>query len=568
MTKNSTILSAILAFALVLRLWGIGFGLPGVYHPDEERIVHHALAFGLGDLNPHYFNYPSLPMYLLFFEYGAFYAFGRLVGVFAGVADLQALFFTDPTAFYLIGRATGAILGTLTVLLAYLLGKKAYGRPAGHAAGSILAVTFLHAENAHYIATDIWLTFFIAAAFLPILEILRGGERKAYIWAGFLAGLGAASKYNAATLALPIFLAHWWNPRAPGNRWRRIRDGRLWLAASCMLLAFFIGSPYCFLDFPKFWEDFRFISEHMKRGVYDTGGGRHWLDYLFLFFRDPMNSAPARWNTLGLFYLGGTAWGLITGRKKEWLLLVYPALYFLMIGSWGKCNPRYLIPVFPALAVLSGGALVALWRRASSRPLFRIACPLGCLLLAISPVLNISLNDSMLSRTDTREEARRWIEENISPGEKIALEWDNNATVQLQETAAGIQDKIRAYQEGRAATIHHPAEQMAAVHQMRLAAGRGKAYNIVRIGAVEGLSLLPEGYDLAELRGRGAQYLVISSEVYSWFQGEKGRRKYPVHAAFYDTLFSEYTPIQVFAPENQPGPTIFIYKLTPFEPSI
>jgi 4-amino-4-deoxy-L-arabinose transferase-like glycosyltransferase len=554
------LLIAILVVALGLRIWGIGFGLPGVYHPDEERIVHHALAFGMGDLNPHYFNYPSLSMYFLFFEYGAFYALGRLFGLFAGVPDFQGMFFRDPTAFYLIGRATNAVWGTASVLFVYLLGKKAYNGFAGLAAAGMLAITYLHSESSHYISTDILLTFFIAAAFLPLLEILRRGETRDYLWAGILAGLGAASKYNAATLALPIFLAHWWSPASPPPRIARLRDGKLWLAAGCMLFAFFVGSPYCFLDFSKFWADFRFISEHMQKGVYSTGGGRHWIDYLMLFIRDRMVAAPAKWNTLGLIYLGGAVWALIAGRKKEWLLLTYPLLYFLMIGSWGKSNARYLIPVFPTLAVLSGGALSALWNRPSHRLFIRVTLPAAGLFLAVIPIRNIVLNDAMLSRTDTREEARGWIEVNIPAGSKIAIEWDNNATVQLRETSSAIEEKVRAYREGRASTIHHPAEQMAEVHRMRLMAGVGGGYEIVRIGEVEGLTLSPRGYDLAELKVKGVEYLVVSSEVYSWFRGGGGREKYPVHAKFYDNL-SRMPPLKVFEPTHQPGPVIKIYRL-------
>ncbi len=559
--KTKTILLiGILALALALRLWGIGFGLPGVYHPDEERIVHHALAFGMGDLNPHYFNYPSLPMYLLFLEYGAFYVLGRILGLFSTVADFQILFFNDPTAFYLIGRATNAVWGTVTVLLVYLLGKKAYGLSAGLASAGLLAVTYLHVESSHYIATDVLLTLFITAAFLPILGILSRGERRDYLWAGILGGLGAASKYNAATLVLPILLAHWWGPASPTSRIARLRDGKLWLAAGCMLVAFFVGSPYCFLDFSKFWADFRFISEHMQKGVYSTGGGRHWGDYLRLFFLDPLIAVPAKWSLLGWFYLLGAAWGLIAGKKKGWLLLIYPAVYFLMIGSWGKTNARYLIPVFPALAVLSGGALADLRRRLQNRGGLRVALSLTGLVFVLSAIRNISLNDRMLSRADTREEARRWIESNIPAGSVIALEWDNNATVQLRETREEIAEKAKAYEEGRASTIHHPSKQMAVVHRMRLLAGKGRGYRIIRIGEVDGLTLVPKGYDIDQLRRQGVDYLIISSEIYSWFPGRGGREKYPVHAHFYATL-SQISPIKVFEPKEQPGPIVKIFKL-------
>jgi hypothetical protein len=39
---------AMLAFAFGLRVWGIGFGLPYIYHPDEPTYVSQALNLGAG----------------------------------------------------------------------------------------------------------------------------------------------------------------------------------------------------------------------------------------------------------------------------------------------------------------------------------------------------------------------------------------------------------------------------------------------------------------------------------------------------------------------------------------
>jgi len=108
--KNPTtfILLLILLLALSVRLLGINYGLPYVLYPDEAVIVNHAMAFGTGDLNPHYFIYPSLYMYVLFIVYGMTYIGGRLLGAFGSTDDFIRLFFTDATIFYLPGRLIAA----------------------------------------------------------------------------------------------------------------------------------------------------------------------------------------------------------------------------------------------------------------------------------------------------------------------------------------------------------------------------------------------------------------------------------------------------------------------------
>src|SRR5947207_4760922 len=61
-------LAAILAVAAALRVVGLEYGLPfaTLLNPDEQSIVPRAwkMVHG-GGLDPHWFDYPSLVMYLL-----------------------------------------------------------------------------------------------------------------------------------------------------------------------------------------------------------------------------------------------------------------------------------------------------------------------------------------------------------------------------------------------------------------------------------------------------------------------------------------------------------------------
>lgn len=67
MLKNSHVfLVMILLISLIVRLWGIWHGLPYEYDLDEHKFISTSLRFGTGDLNPHYFVYPTLFFYALF----------------------------------------------------------------------------------------------------------------------------------------------------------------------------------------------------------------------------------------------------------------------------------------------------------------------------------------------------------------------------------------------------------------------------------------------------------------------------------------------------------------------
>ena len=59
--------AAVLALAAALRIVGVQYGLPfALLNPDEQNIVPRAWAMTHGGgLDPHWFDYPTLTMYLL-----------------------------------------------------------------------------------------------------------------------------------------------------------------------------------------------------------------------------------------------------------------------------------------------------------------------------------------------------------------------------------------------------------------------------------------------------------------------------------------------------------------------
>src|SRR5215207_3217650 len=87
----------IFAVALGLRLYGLRYGLPAVYNPDEVAIMSRALAFGKWDFNPHNFLYPSFYFYALFAWEGLTAIAAVATGSVASFGAFQREFFLDPT---------------------------------------------------------------------------------------------------------------------------------------------------------------------------------------------------------------------------------------------------------------------------------------------------------------------------------------------------------------------------------------------------------------------------------------------------------------------------------------
>ena len=59
-------LAAVVGLGAVLRLYPVWFGLPcWKARPEENAAVGHGFAVMQGDLNPHFFHWPSLTFYML-----------------------------------------------------------------------------------------------------------------------------------------------------------------------------------------------------------------------------------------------------------------------------------------------------------------------------------------------------------------------------------------------------------------------------------------------------------------------------------------------------------------------
>jgi len=561
------LLIIILAGSLILNLWGTIYGLPDKLYPDEGRIINHALAFGMGDFNPHYFNYPALSMYLLFLLYGAYYLFGHIAGAFQSVTDFQKMFFTDPSGFFLVGRVWSALTGTAVVAMLYFLGKKTFrDRRIGLLSALFFAPLPYFVFYCHFVVTDILLLFFLLLSYFFIIRISREGRLLDYLLAGAAAGLGIATKYSPVFLAVPILLAHVFFTVSHKKKLISLSFiTPLILAFGAMIFFFFIGSPYCFIDFGNFYDSVQFRELYGKEHTFGTGTGSAWLAYpRLLFFHGFL--ILNRIDLMGVLFIGGLVWAVFRRTNEDLLLLCYPLILYLTMGRWTSGSSRYALPLVVFFAIWGARAVVDIADRCSKEKtkLFWLRSLLyGIVFLAVGlNLFNTILMNYRLCRKDTRTLAREWIEEHIPPGTPIALEWDTEATVQLWETPDDIQDKINSYKTGEAGTIHHSREQMATVHQMRLDAVPEKNYRIIRMGGMDRTRVEPENYSIQDLRRNGAEFLITSGQVTWIFDTARAQEIYPEQVKFYRQVDKQLFLIKEFHPNplNVPGPVIKIYK--------
>ena len=148
-------LGAIVLLGAVLRFVPIWFGLPfDEARPDEGTAIGHAVGILDGDLNPHFFHWPSLTFYLF-------------AGCFSIASRVHRLLTLNPVLSvneqYLIGRAVVASAGTLTILVLFFLTRRIADDITALAASFFLAIATLHVRDSHFAMTDVLMTLVTAS---------------------------------------------------------------------------------------------------------------------------------------------------------------------------------------------------------------------------------------------------------------------------------------------------------------------------------------------------------------------------------------------------------------------
>ena len=563
-------LIAIVILGCLLRLYGISFGLPYLYHQDEPVTVGVALKFGTGDLNPHYFAHPHLLHYLLFGVYGFIFVIGHFLHTFHSVLEFQNLFFRDPSLFYGVGRSFCAMLGTATIWITYAYGKRLYGPLVGLVSSLFMATSFLHVRNSHYVRHDIPVTFMVLLSSLFVLGVLERGEKKDYFYAGLLLGLTVVTNWNGILVGASLLLAALLRKEALK---KNVSD--LLLSGGAAFIAPFAGSPFVFLDANRNFKELFFlfsvphhgVSSGPSVGISSTG----WSRYLFHYLRIGMG-----W-PLEALALVGIAWLFMRRQKKDLVFLSFPVLYFCFVGRFhSSVRAEYILPILPFLYLSAALVVVrcAGFFQEKRRPLL-----LSLFLLALIslPAADSIRHDYLITQKDTRTLAKEWVERNIPPETKIAMEkyiylraWVP-PLLETKEENLRVLDVIRRQNPSKGKTREG----------LSLVESSSPRYALVEVAPAGHLvDEFESRYTLDELLKKKVEYVILSSFIKDFrnVAFDPVRRQFYKELSERGKLVKRFSPFKNGVPEvrqdhathtpleglwtlKRPGPIIEIYRL-------
>jgi len=367
-------------------------------HGDEWAFIVHPLGFWSGDFNPHFFNYPTLQLYLTSALYYLYYLLFSSEPLEEFVAYR---YFIDDRDLLVLARASIAMMATGTVAVTMLLGRSLYGKRGGLLAGIVLALMPLHVRFSHLAITDIPATLWTTLAVFMAVRVVQEGSRVHYLLAGICTGLAAATKYPAALITVPVLAGALL--RTPS-----LKNPGFWSIGIISLLTFALATPYTWLDAARFWTDFSTMAEDHLMG----NQGREESAFIYLWchtLRYGLGLVPLATVLIALL------WKPKSWRRDEGVLVIAIISLIALLSVAESTFMRYALPLTPLLAVLMIRPILG---GIGNRHLALVICMMGVLAEPGHASLQIR---ALLAGLDTRMQAQQWLGQYLPEGGRVVV---------------------------------------------------------------------------------------------------------------------------------------------------
>ncbi len=184
--------------------------------------------------------------------------------------------------------------------------------------------------------------------------VLRTGSLRALLAGGAAVGVAASLKYSDGAVVIALVAAAFLSPELSFKR----ALGGLAMAGAISLAVVIVTNPYLFADWGTFTHDLdrqrKFADGPPLLGQPERNG---WAYYV----------TSSRWALgiiPGLLALAGGVLLVVKGRRREALVLgSLVVLYWLYMGSQSRFYARWMLPLYPTLAILAAYAATQIKQR-------------------------------------------------------------------------------------------------------------------------------------------------------------------------------------------------------------
>lgn len=323
-------------WALCAALWFSSLGIRELLHPDEGRYseISREMAISGDFVTPRlnglkYFEKPPLQYWI---TAGAFAAFG------------QSEF---------VARLWVGLCGFLSLLLVWFTARKIWDAESADYAAVCAAGMFWLIGLSHVVTLDMGVSFFLFSTLCSFMlaqqDNATAAERRGWMWATWASIAGALLSKGLIGLIIPgavlllyTLLTRQW------VIWKRAQ----WIPG--LLILVLLGLPWHLLVAQRNpeWANFYLIHEHFTRFTtteHHRAGPWYYFVPVLIGGLLPWTSLLPKTISASLRTTGGF--------NPEKLLLIWIAFIFVFFSLSGSKLPGYILPIFPAIALLMGPCL-------------------------------------------------------------------------------------------------------------------------------------------------------------------------------------------------------------------
>jgi len=417
------------------RFTNLGWGLPYPMHPDERNManaiqnlnckISNFLPIESGSkqitnfkqlisncLNPHFFAYGQLPLYLG-------YVIVFLLKFFDG--DLgTSIGFQEAAISLRLVSAVASILNVFVLikivdLISNIKNKKIL---------IILIATFspFFIQFSHFGTTESLLMLFYSLIVYLSMRLLESRTTDAVVWLGLVSGLAVATKVSSIVFIVVPLISILSSLRSWDRYKNLIKFGTL------TIIFMILFSPHNLINFHDFFSSIKYES--------DVATGKALVFYTRQFF----NTVPV-WFQLTKIFPYALGWpvfilgtlgflGLLWKDKKINLLRFSFLVYFLpnafLFAKWA----RFMAPVFPLMVMFA----VLFLLKIKAINIIKIIIVIIAILPGIAYL-------SVYKKPDVRFQASEWIYKNIPNGSFLLFETANVVDIPIMDQRIKIKDQ-------------------------------------------------------------------------------------------------------------------------------
>lgn len=422
--KSVLIITALTIIGLLLRFYNLDWGAPFYFHPDERNMAMaiNQLSFPT-QMNPHFFAYGSLPLYLIFFT-----------GLFTNFFTICQQAITPCTVSFeqaiIVSRSFTAVFSVLLIPLIAYVGTRLYGKTAGILSASLMTFSVGMIQFAHFGTTEMWLTFFSVILFLILLLLQHKYSVYLVILLGIVFGILVGTKISALALGiLPIYsLVIGLRKHTSFSHFRVLLltaiNGVAFI--SIAVLIFFLTNPFVALDFSSFQDSMRYETS-LASGTLPVFYTQEFTDTTPILFQF-LHVYPFLLNPLLTILIVPSLVILLfriiryRDTNSVLVLLTCSVLFFSQAFLFVKWT-RYMLPTLPFLYLIMVGAADTIVKQhfffLKSRS-FRYS--ISTLLIILCSVFAFSYVITAFAERDTRVAAAAFAAQTIPENAMIVSE--------------------------------------------------------------------------------------------------------------------------------------------------